>query len=293
MVNKITFLLLAAALTGLASCSSESVDPAETEYVTNDVDLKAYVAKAANPGSYTLTNSGMYYVITQANPLGQRPAIGDEITFNYQLFSGKDVVIDTVYRTKPTYYVFGIGQVISGFEEGVSYLREGERATLLLPSYLAYGPQSQTGIPAYSNLRFEVSLLRTRTEDQQIDEYVTANKLAVTEKTSTGLRFIKTLSNTTGNALVSGQTVSVKYSRSNLRSTTSLETGTFDVVLGANGVVAGFEEGIRKLRVGEKATLVFPSIIGYGKTGRVNASNQYVVLPYAPMVFEIEVTAVK
>jgi FKBP-type peptidyl-prolyl cis-trans isomerase (trigger factor) len=35
------------------------------------------------------------------------------------------------------------------------------------------------------------------------------------------------------------------------------DAGTFDLTLGANGAIKGFEEGVSRMKVGEKAILVF------------------------------------
>ena len=49
------------------------------------------------------------------------------------------------------------------------------------------------------------------------------------------------------------------------------------------GVIAGFDEGIMKMRVGEKAALIIPSKIGYGTNGSGT------IPPNSPLYFEVEV----
>ena len=56
--------------------------------------------------------------------------------------------------------------------------------------------------------------------------------------------------------------------------------------------VSGFNEGLNKLRVGEKATLLFPSSIGYGQDGLIE-NKLYKVAPYAPLRYDVEVVSVK
>jgi FKBP-type peptidyl-prolyl cis-trans isomerase len=59
------------------------------------------------------------------------------------------------------------------------------------------------------------------------------------------------------------------------------------VLIGGKQVVSGFENGLTKLRVGEKALLIFPSAIGYGTTG-----SGATIQPYSPLLFDIEVLKV-
>jgi FKBP-type peptidyl-prolyl cis-trans isomerase len=284
-------------LAGFAGCNKTStVDSSQTFYETNDTDLANYVSQ--NKLTTTKTNSGLQYVVTTANLTGKTPAVNEEVAFTYKttIISGtaKGNVVDTASLKTPLYYTFGLGFVLSGLEEGLSKLREGESATLLLPSYLAFGNNARSNIPAYSNLRFDVTLLRSRTEDQQIEDYLAINKLTVTEKTTTGLRFIKTKDNAAGAPLVANQTAVVKYAGKLIRSTANFDSGdALNVTLGQNQVIPGFEEGIRKLKVGEKATIIMPSSIGYGSKGVTNSSNVYVITPYAPLVFDIEIVSVK
>ena len=49
--------------------------------------------------------------------------------------------------------------MISGFKEGLRFLREGDEAYLFIPYLLAYGEKSVRGIPAKSNLIFEVKIV--------------------------------------------------------------------------------------------------------------------------------------
>jgi peptidylprolyl isomerase len=50
-------------------------------------------------------------------------------------------------------------QMISGFKEGLKFLREGDEAFLFLPYELAYGEKGVRGIPPKSNLIFEVKIV--------------------------------------------------------------------------------------------------------------------------------------
>lgn len=53
----------------------------------------------------------------------------------------------------------GLDQVIVGWQEGIPGMKEGGKRRLVIPAEKAYGDQAQTGIPANSDLVFEVELL--------------------------------------------------------------------------------------------------------------------------------------
>ena len=123
-------------------------------------------------------------------------------------------------------------------------------------------------------------------EDDQITSYVTSKNLTVTEKTASGLRYIVTKANPTGAALKAGQNINVNYAGT-LLSGKSFDSGNFSFVLGGGRVIAGFDEGIAKMKVGEKATLIFPSTLGYGSSGSGP------IPANSPLVFDIEVVSAR
>ena len=123
-------------------------------------------------------------------------------------------------------------------------------------------------------------------EDEQINNYISSKNLAVTEKTNSGLRYIVTKANPSGAALKVGQTINVNYSGT-LLSGKSFDSGNFSFVLGGGRVIAGFDEGIAKMKVGEKATLIFPSTLGYGSSGSGP------IPANSPLVFDIEVVSAR
>lgn len=125
------------------------------------------------------------------------------------------------------------------------------------------------------------------TEEEQIESYIKRKNLTVTEKTASGLRYILTKPNAAGAALKVGQIITVKYA-GRLLSDKSFDSGTFNFNLGLGQVVAGFDEGIAKMKVGESATLIFPSSLGYGSRGAGSD-----IPGNSPLVFDIEVVSAK
>jgi FKBP-type peptidyl-prolyl cis-trans isomerase len=71
-----------------------------------------------------------------------------------------DSNIDTTFHHKQPFTLpLGMGRVIPGWDEGLALLKKGSKATLYIPSPLAYGPQSPSPkIAPNSILIFEVEV---------------------------------------------------------------------------------------------------------------------------------------
>lgn len=107
------------------------------------------------------TPSGLYYKITKTTE-GIAPKKGDEVAVHYagKLVDGTE--FDSSFkRNQPIDIPIGVGQVIKGWDEGILLLKEGEAATLLIPSELGYGANGAGGvIPPNAWLIFDVELVK-------------------------------------------------------------------------------------------------------------------------------------
>jgi FKBP-type peptidyl-prolyl cis-trans isomerase FkpA/FKBP-type peptidyl-prolyl cis-trans isomerase FklB len=52
------------------------------------------------------------------------------------------------------------GLTIEGFDEGITYMKEGGKATFLIPSKLGYGGSGYYSIPGYTALLYDVQLVK-------------------------------------------------------------------------------------------------------------------------------------
>lgn len=294
-MRKLSLAFVATTLLAISftSCKDTFIDPAQDTFVTDTTAISAY-AKAQGLAVMQALY-GVRYVITQANPAGKLPTLADELEFNYTITRLDNTVIDVAARDTSIFFPFGLNAMLPGLETGFSKVREGEKAIFLIPSYAAFGSQEAVNrlLPANSPVRFDVTLKRARSEDQQIENFVERGKYTVAEKQTTGLRVIKTTAAPTGAVLIDGQTVTVKYTGRLLRATKSFDSGTIDVPLGRNSYVPGFETGLKSLKVGEKGVLVFPSSLGYAATTRYDAAGNVSIPPYSPLAFDVEIISAK
>ncbi len=106
------------------------------------------------------TESGLFYQIDTTGE-GERPAKGNTVKVHYkgELLDG--TVFDSSFkRNEPIEFSLGVGQVIPGWDEGIALLNKGAKASLIIPSDLAYGAAGAGGvIPPNATLKFEVELV--------------------------------------------------------------------------------------------------------------------------------------
>lgn len=119
------------------------------------------------------TPSGLRYVITEEGS-GANAESGDMVEVSYVGHVLEGAYFDTSYEDiakekglyneqreyKPYSFKLGTGTVIKGWDEGLTYLKEGGKATLYVPSPLAYGPRARSQeIGPNSILVFDVELV--------------------------------------------------------------------------------------------------------------------------------------
>ncbi|CAM1364599.1 Peptidyl-prolyl cis-trans isomerase [Tenacibaculum sediminilitoris] len=112
---------------------------------------------------YDETPSGLRYKVLQ-NGDGKQATKGAMVSVHYkgQLLDG--TVFDSSYKRKqPIDFAVGVGQVISGWDEGIQLLKVGDKARFVIPSNLAYGTQGAGGvIPPDATLIFDVELMNVK-----------------------------------------------------------------------------------------------------------------------------------
>ncbi|GAA4009961.1 hypothetical protein GCM10022408_22670 [Hymenobacter fastidiosus] len=132
---------------------------AEEQIKKDDVILQNYIKK--NNLTAKKDPSGIYYVVTQPGT-GATPKQGQTVSVLYKgtLLDGKVFDSSEKMGNKPIDFPLGVGQVIPGWDKGIALLNKGTKATLLIPSSLAYGQRGAgADIPADAPLRFDVELV--------------------------------------------------------------------------------------------------------------------------------------
>ncbi len=99
--------------------------------------------------------NGLYYVETTAGT-GGNPTASSNVTVTYKGYYTNG----TVFDQSTSAISFYLSQVIPGWTEGIPLMKAGGKATLLIPSALAYGSTGQGSVPPNTVLIFDVYLIR-------------------------------------------------------------------------------------------------------------------------------------
>ena len=160
---RILFLALpaTAALTMTACKKDTTTATGFQDYAAIDEDIiKKYIAdnKITNAQRQA---SGLYFVPLTTEPNAVAAVKGKTVSVIYtgQFMNGTVFDASSKNGNTPFSFLLGNGDVIKGWDEGIALMHKGEKALLLIPSALAYGPTGRGPIPANSVLRFQVELV--------------------------------------------------------------------------------------------------------------------------------------
>jgi len=125
----------------------------------NETEGNNFLAKNKGKKDVKVTKSGLQYIIKKQGT-GAKPKQTDKVEVHYRgtLINGSE--FDSSHkRNKPT--TFQLNQVIQGWGEGITLMKEGAQFTFFIPPSLAYGAQGAgPKIPPNSTLIFDVELLK-------------------------------------------------------------------------------------------------------------------------------------
>jgi len=128
----------------------EAVKQEGVDFIDNFVDCNEEAVK---------TDSGLvYYSMTEGT--GAQPTTTNTVEVHYHGTLIDGTVFDSSVDRGQT-ISFPLGGVIKGWQEGLAMMKEGGKATLVIPYDLAYGDAgSGDTIPPGATLKFEVELFK-------------------------------------------------------------------------------------------------------------------------------------
>jgi FKBP-type peptidyl-prolyl cis-trans isomerase FklB len=131
----------------------------EEQYAGNKEKGETYLAEHAEEKGVKVLPSGLQYKVIEPGT-GRTPKRTDRVSTHYRgtFIDGSE--FDSSYkRGEPA--EFGVTQVIPGWTEALTLMKEGAKWELAIPYQLAYGEAGRPpAIPPYSVLKFEIELLK-------------------------------------------------------------------------------------------------------------------------------------
>ncbi len=280
----------------VAVMEQKSKEAAAAKKLQEEATMKKYFAD--HKITPQRTPEGLYYTITTVGT-GELAVSGDNVVANYRgkLFDGTvfDSNMDSAFHhVQPFTFPIQQHRVIQGWDIAFSLLKKGSKATLYIPSALAYGENPPPGgkIQANDPLIFDVELVDIQHPEDQFGKYFKEHNITNAKKTPEGVYYVIT-SPGTGSSPLPGQTITARYTGKLLDGTvfdSNMNPGgsPFSFTVGQGQVIRGWDIGFQFLNKGAKATLYIPSELAYG------ASSPAPSIPAnSPMIFEVELVDFK
>jgi peptidylprolyl isomerase len=293
------FVLLAALGLLATACSKDEV-PADYASIDDAIITKYLADKSITTAQKQ--PSGLYFIPTTTNATAKLTTVGNIASIRYTatLLDGTVFDATSLRNNTPASFVVGNSNAPTGLQLGALLMHLGDKATLLVPSGLAYGSGEVTGptgvkVPANTVVRFDVELTDLNfalNDDAIITQYLTTASITTAQKQPSGLYYVPVTANPTGTPATAGKTVSVLYTGRLMDgtvfdATSQRDNKPYEFLLGSGSVIKGWDEGIALMRKGEKAILLIPSALAYGPRTSANIPANSVLR------FEVEVTDVK
>ena len=256
--------------------------------------------------------SGLYYKFYVENKEAAQPQLDDVVEIIYGFRTQDSVIMENVQRHNQILESLFPGDIYTALRK----LHLGDSATFIMNGDTFY--HYFMGQPFEfdkKELYFDVKLLNIipkeefekqqaeqmkqyeamieefrLSEDSLINDYIKTHSIKV-KPTTSGLYLIKNVSGK-GNSIVKGSKIKVHYTGKLLDGTifdSSVERGSpIDLVAGQGSVIPGWEEALLLMKEGDHATVLIPSKLAYGSRGA-----GYTIMPYTPLLFEMEIVEVE
>ncbi len=114
-------------------------------------------------GEPMLTETGLGIIDIEVGS-GETPEMGKLVVVNYTGWLSEDGTKfdSSLDGGTPFEFVLGLGEVIAGWDEGLSTMNVGGKRRLIIPPELAYGEEGRPSIPPDSELTFDIELLEIK-----------------------------------------------------------------------------------------------------------------------------------
>ncbi len=232
------------------------------------------------------TESGLQFLEVVAGD-GDAPQQGDLVTMDFTGTLPDGTMFGDTYSTgQPITVVFGSGQLLPGWEEGLAMMQVGGEAKMVLPPELAFGEQGYGSIPPNSEVVIDVALLAVEPppEPTEVDQ-------ADLETTDSGLQYYDIVEGDGPTPELGGRvstdfTIWVMEEDGARFVVSSADQGPIPFVVGAGDTVfPGWDEAVTTMQLGGRRYLIVPPELGLPQGGGD-------IPPNSTLIMEIELVDV-
>ncbi len=294
MLNKISSYVFA--LIGMIVVMSSCKKEYESIQNIDQTRIQEYLSKNNIVAKPDPDGTGYYYQILTPGSGTATFVNKDSVLYNVTV---KSLLNGTVYYTTPANSNIGtfvgytdalLGLNVPGVRRAIQELKPGGSASVILPSYLAFGKNGNTTLNVPSNEIVDVVITtypettQRLLDDRLIREYIAAKGLTAIKDPS-GVYYIVLANGTGTEAIDMSTSIKANYTGRYLNGTVfdSSTDGTFTFAL--TSLQANWDV-LTKFTKGAKVRLFIPSSEAYGTAGSTG------VLPNAILDFEIEIVDV-
>ncbi|MFL7839615.1 MAG: FKBP-type peptidyl-prolyl cis-trans isomerase [Candidatus Promineifilaceae bacterium] len=244
-----------------------AAEAAETTGTEAETATTATAEPVILDGAVT-TDSGLQILEVVAGD-GPSPQDGDLVTMNFSGSLPDGTVFGDSYSSgEPITVIFGADQLLPGWEEGLSLMKEGGTAKMVLPPELAFGESGMGMIPANSEIILDVELLTVEPAPMptEVDE-------ADLETTDSGLQYYDLVEGDgpmpeEGGRVSTDFTIWVQGEDGPEFIVTSVGQGPISFVIGNLDVVfPGWDEAVSTMKQGGTRYVVIPPDLALGSQG--------------------------
>jgi FKBP-type peptidyl-prolyl cis-trans isomerase len=258
------------------------------------------------------TRSGLYHIVLSKGK-GRQPKPGEMCEVHLKVEAiGVEFTLYDNFESDPIFIEYGKPFDTEGLMEGLSLMKEGELAQLIVPSDIGVGKDGKEGaVPPYSTIVYKVKLNKIRSKEEvreirekqaekkaredetlkkaeagKISAYIEKHNIT-TKPTASGLYYIPGKEGS-GAHPEKGDILSVHYTLYNTNDEKLFSTyddgKPFDFILEDGVVVPGWVEALPMMKKGGTAKLIIPSKLGYKGV----AKKAYNIPAYSPLIIDLE-----
>jgi len=273
------------------------------------------------PGFKKDKQEGFYYKFHVQNKKEIQPQMGDIVEFTYGFRVKDSILVENVFWDDMIRESVYRGDIYAALQ----MMHLGDSATFILDGDTFFHYSAGQPFPfAENDLYLDIKLHNIISQEEYeqryleqmqqeeammedfrllegdlISEYVEKHNIKA-KPTASGLYFVKNVSGK-GKAIKNGSKVAIHYTGKFLDGTvfdSSVEYGMpIELTVGEDRFIPGWEEALLLMRGGDKVTVLIPSNLSYGARGikdpRDPSGAAYIIPPYTPLVFDLEVVTVE